>query len=1172
MRGALLVTHNGDAWARAEGSAAEVDVSGCVVPYVRGMGYARAPIDENWLVNLDVIVPAALGTFATDASPGAAFAGNAYETELMWENDTIVGVRVTIEHTIHEDTVAAYLEQRSGSLAKLLWPTLGAVWSCVDGSGWARASMLDLDIAEGSLSHKLMGGWRLAAVLKATLPVGEAGLLLAAGSTSTSLRSLWHVARALEEWLFGAGPPEVPASTRTPAIAAYILGLTSSAYPASWVSLVPGFAEKVVTLITRESGGTLLSVLESELERVELSHFSSAVAGTTQMADMLRQADQWSAAPVDRVSELVNMFRSKLADKAQVAPPAVQAAPRVVGASPFGSFGTSRLQRQRDSSAPGPGLVGGMFGAPAAGASLVGLLGKPTPSPALLGAASTHSSDILPLRQPGVWPPPHTPSLLRPPPPPPGGPPLGDVARASPGRRAGVPGGMPPPPPLAATHVSSAASAEAFAAVVASTLHPSQLARVALAVGFIAPSGVVTPRDVIGMLGRGNHELAVRLFASKGWGDRGDVDEMAHLQGGFDTDTTAIAALDDLGRTLDEFLNLGGQLPVGAPATREVALLRIASIQLEMKELRKRAAEMDAAPTAAATAAASHTTHTLYHQPPPPPPPGPPGPVKPPEGSMLPVSLTASTDVLVRAAACERDVITPLTQLPYVMARWAENDRLEAMDTLTGASALTGMSEPAGQAAWAFLFCSGACTKKLQYGISSVVHNFHDRLRVWVDVTAVEYLGGIASRAAGGLVLRGAIRDCVSHFALKAVPLIQVYAAHPSTNVASAVHIPSHEGLLGDSANAKDILSGVKNFESAVLHEVWGGPGQVSMLPRADWPSQGAFGLTGLVVACSAAGLGPKQTLEVLDKTFEEIRDEAAERRRTRGATVVNVTLIVARNKMVRVTETSSREQSMAAGAEGARLALQQMGAPTLLTLSSRHQLADQDRARSPSAFSYTSDGQGQTAQQRWRDTASPSALRPLAKRGRERERDRDTSRSRSPSRGSEGGGLRDRSRDSMPANRQRLAAGTPEADREVRLLGMQSPARSDDARQPPPRVPEREASADRDRASRSRSPARERDAGAGRKGEPPPPSPSSLSVEPIAHRAALARAFRQRCQALGIPHTCPFVACAGTCSNPACDDCKNAARYDPRKHSQVVDELKRRADVAFSFRWRDTG
>jgi hypothetical protein len=68
LSGALLVTHSGDAWARAEGPAAEIDASGCVVPYVRGMGCARVPIEESWLVNFDVIVPAALGTFASDMS------------------------------------------------------------------------------------------------------------------------------------------------------------------------------------------------------------------------------------------------------------------------------------------------------------------------------------------------------------------------------------------------------------------------------------------------------------------------------------------------------------------------------------------------------------------------------------------------------------------------------------------------------------------------------------------------------------------------------------------------------------------------------------------------------------------------------------------------------------------------------------------------------------------------------------------------------------------------------------------------------------------------------------------------------------------------------------------------------------------------------------------------
>ena len=280
LSGALLVTHNGDAWARAEGKAVEIDSLVCVVAYVRGVGYARAPIEESWLVNLDVILPAALGTFPSDASPGAAFAGSAYEAELIWRDDTIVGVRVTIEHEIHEDTVAPYLDQRSGSLAKLLWPTLGAVWSCADGSGWARASMLDVDIAEGSQAHELLGGsWRLAAVLRATLPVGEAGLLLASQPTSTSLCNLWHVACALEVWLFGAGPAGHPECMA--ALAAYILGLTSLAYPASWVSLVPGFAEKVVTIITKESGGTLLSVLENELAKVDLTHFFSAVEGTT---------------------------------------------------------------------------------------------------------------------------------------------------------------------------------------------------------------------------------------------------------------------------------------------------------------------------------------------------------------------------------------------------------------------------------------------------------------------------------------------------------------------------------------------------------------------------------------------------------------------------------------------------------------------------------------------------------------------------------------------------------------------------------------------------------------------------------------------------------------------------------------------------------------------------
>ena len=178
------------------------------------------------------------------------------------------------------------------------------------------------------------------------------------------------------------------------------------------------------------------------------------------------------------------------------------------------------------------------------------------------------------------------------------------------------------PDPAAPPLAPSVAAAQAFAIAVASTLHPSQIARVALAIDFIAPPGFVAPKDVVGMLGSGNHELAVRLFASKGWGDRGDVDEMARLQGGFNTDTTALAALDDLGRTLDEFKGLGGCLPTVSPATRDVALLRIASIQLEMKELRKRATERDVVPghdpavAAAAAAVASAAAAAALHAPP----------------------------------------------------------------------------------------------------------------------------------------------------------------------------------------------------------------------------------------------------------------------------------------------------------------------------------------------------------------------------------------------------------------------------------------------------------------------------------------------------------------------------------------------------------------------------
>jgi hypothetical protein len=95
------------------------------------------------------------------------------------------------------------------------------------------------------------------------------------------------------------------------------------------------------------------------------------------------------------------------------------------------------------------------------------------------------------------------------------------------------------------------------------------------------------------------------------------------------------------------------------------------------------------------------------------------------------------------------------------------------------------------------------------------------------------------------------------------------------------VHINAHEGLLGDHANPKDLLVGEREFEESVLREVWGGPARVRPLPIGEQRTLGAFGWTGLTAACSAAGLGHEQTLEVLDATATEVRDEAAERRRT---------------------------------------------------------------------------------------------------------------------------------------------------------------------------------------------------------------------------------------------------------------------------------------------------
>jgi hypothetical protein len=293
-----------------------------------------------------------------------------------------------------------------------------------------------------------------------------------------------------------------------------------------------------------------------------------------------------------------------------------------------------------------------------------------------------------------------------------------------------------------------------------------------------------------------------------------------------------------------------------------------------------------------------------------------------------------------------------------------------------------------------------------------------------------------------------------------------------------------------------------------------------------------------------------------------------------------------------RVTDTATREGGREAGIQAANDLL----GPIISSLGMRLPPQAPPPRRPASAFALSAADL--VFDHPMRSSPSPLRTSPLQRllgsggedRGRDRGRDRDRSRSRSAEREGLRGrserdesksrsSLRDRSRVSMPANRLRLGANTPEADREVHetLGGRGRDTLSDGDT--------------RERRSRSRSPARsligfDAAAAAGspapRDRPPPPPGrpPPSRSPTPradtdsdaITHRSTLARAFRQRCQQLGAPLTCPFMACSGACQNPECDDCKNQSTYDPRKHGQIVAELKRRASGSFAFRWRDTG
>ena len=311
LSGALLITHSGDAWALAEGEAVGEDADGMPLPSLRGMGQGRIEVGEAWLaMNIDVLIPAALGSFPPDRSQGAAFGGSAFEARAVWVDDDLVGIRVTIGLDVHEGAVGAYVDQRINSLVKLLWPNVGSLWNAEDGLGWARASLLDIGMEGGTPTHAMLGGARFAAAIRSCLPERHAGLLLAGLSPSGCYRSVYDVARALEVLLCTGLPQTTPG--RTDALAVYLLGLVSAAFPATWVRLVPGFADAVSMALTNHADASLLSVLETRLAMLSMPLFAAALAASQQFGSMLRRADRWSQSPPDRVAEVVNLLSSEL--------------------------------------------------------------------------------------------------------------------------------------------------------------------------------------------------------------------------------------------------------------------------------------------------------------------------------------------------------------------------------------------------------------------------------------------------------------------------------------------------------------------------------------------------------------------------------------------------------------------------------------------------------------------------------------------------------------------------------------------------------------------------------------------------------------------------------------------------------------------------------------------
>ena len=688
--------------------------------------------------------------------------------------------------------------------------------------------------------------------------------------------------------------------------------------------------------------------------------------------------------------------------------------------------------------------------------------------------------------------------------------------------------------------------------------------------------------------------------------ERSNIDAAVAVAGGYDSELTAYAALDDLSRLLREYHALGGTDTWPRLATADAARLRLISFQQDLSAARRAAAERSSRPPPSHHHAHGAGGPGSAHA-------GGPGLGANPLARHAPDGSTEVLDSSVVAGdaglfVAQREVVAPLADEAYVMARWANRSHFEALGVLEAANVLTSQPSPHGQAAHALIF--GACksNRKMYARVAADVVSTAADVLAWVDQLAVACLGGIAARSAGGMQLRLAAKEGAVNFDLKATTITRIWAATPSVNTRQATHLASHDGQLGDPASFKEVHAAVKCFERDVLQPLWGGPGQIAMLPAPDRPSLGAFGLVGLTTACQAVGLGPAKIITVLDAAFEEIRDAAAERRRSKHARVADVVEIVRAKQRTYIDDAA---RGLAARAE-TRDELRQMGFASLFADPPGRAASpgmpflplqpwDEPRALSPlTALQYDaqaerrlgdarSDGRGYSGVDAFHPAQSRagSALRPTPRREDSR---RSASRERSRSRDRDSPRF-SRARDSMPANRDRLlpADRDPDRDRQRDHLrdydrrgdgddradaSRRSPGRqqrgADDARGPDAAHGRDDRSRDRDRRQLSRERRdgdRERSSSRGRS--------EGGDAPRISSHGELGRAFRARASALGLPQTCVFNACfQGGCSKAGCRDCSDLPAFDRAKHGALVGEMRARLTdtYAATLRWRDAG